>query len=237
MIFLDRTDAGQQLAEQLAFLKGAENVIVLGIPRGGVVVAAEVACALGARLDVFIAHKIGAPFNPELAIGALTSTGEVFLDELLVDELRLQRDEIESEIEHWREEIARRIQVFRRDLPPTDLENKIVVVVDDGVATGSTMLAALRALRKQKPARLILAVPVGPAETIARLARECDQAIVLATPEPFWAVGRFYARFDQTSDDQVIRLLTDAVQRMRRNVNAQSSRAANDIAVSDQSGK
>jgi putative phosphoribosyl transferase len=207
MIFKDRSDAGKQLAVRLAFLKDQPNVIVLGIPRGGVVVAAEIARALNAPLDVFLAHKLGAPFNPELAIGAITSTGEVLLDELLVAELRLPQKEIAREAEHQRKEIARRLAMFRKDRPPLDVKGKTVVIVDDGVATGSTMLAALRALRQQKTARLILAIPVGPPETMQRLACECDQVVIVDTPEPFWAVGRFYMQFGQTSDEQVIELL------------------------------
>lgn len=207
MIFKDRCDAGQQLAKQLAFLKDQPNVIVLGIPRGGVVVAAEVARALNAPLDVFLAHKLGAPFNPELAIGAVTSTGEILLDELLVYELGITREEIEREAERQRAEIERRMRLYRANRPPLDVQNKTVVLIDDGVATGSTVLASLRALRQMQPAKLILAIPVGPAETMPRLARECDQLIVLATPEPFWAVGRFYVQFGQTSDEEVIALL------------------------------
>jgi putative phosphoribosyl transferase len=215
MLFKDRRDAGQQLAARLAFLKGQPNVIVLGIPRGGVVVAAEIARALHAPLDVFLAHKLGAPFNPELAVGAITSTGEVLLDELLVTELRLSEKEIAREVAQQRKEIARRLAAFRRNRPPLDLQNKTVVIVDDGIATGSTMLAALRALRRQKIERLILAIPVGPPETVQRLACECDQVIVLDMPEPFWAVGRFYIHFGQTSDEEVIELL-DAAPNVKR---------------------
>jgi putative phosphoribosyl transferase len=209
MLFNDRTDAGKQLAARLHFLQGQPNVIVLGIPRGGVVVAAEIARALNAPLDVFLAHKLGAPFNPELAIGAITSTGEVVLEETFIVELRLSHQDIEREIEHQRQEIARRVAVFRKNRPPLDVQNKTVVIVDDGVATGSTMLAALRALRQAQPARLILAIPVGPPDTIQRLGQECDQVVVLAMPEPFWAVGRFYTHFGQTSDEEVIALLAE----------------------------
>ena len=215
MLFRDRSEAGQLLAARLSALKDDPTVIVLGIPRGGVVVAAEIARALNAPLDIFIAHKIGAPFNPELAIGALTSNGDVLLDEDLIDELQLHRDEITREVASQRAEIARRLEMFRRNHSPLDVAGKTVVLVDDGVATGSTVLAALRALRKQSPARLILAIPVGPAETVARLARECDETIVLATPEPFWAVGRFYFRFDQTQDDEVIALLDNTTRRTK----------------------
>jgi putative phosphoribosyl transferase len=212
MIFRDRRDAGQQLAERLAFLKTQPSVIVLGIPRGGVVVAAEVARALNAPLDIFLAHKIGAPFNPELAIGAVTSSGEVLLDDILVRELRISEKEIAREVERQRAEIARRLGTFRQARPPLDVKNKTVVLIDDGVATGSTVLASLRALRQQNPARLILAIPVGPSETLQRLSCECDQLVVLETPEPFYAVGRFYMRFDQTTDAEVVELLRQAIQ-------------------------
>lgn len=207
MIFKDRSDAGRQLAEQLASLKDQPNVIVLGIPRGGVVVAAQVARALNAPLDVFLAHKLGAPFNPELAIGAITSTGEILLDDLLVRELQISNQDIEHEAEHQRQEIERRMQTYRHHQPPLDVQNKTVVLIDDGVATGSTVLASLRALRQQQPAKLILAIPVGPADTVRRLASECDQVVVLDAPELFWAVGRFYLQFGQTSDEEVIELL------------------------------
>lgn len=213
MLFRDRKDAGRQLADRLAFLKDEKNVIVLGIPRGGVVVAAEVARALNAPLDIFIAHKIGAPFNPELAVGALTYDGEVLLDEDLVERLGISEREIAREVKHQREEIARRLALFRKNRPPLDVKNKTAVLIDDGVATGSTGLVSLRALHKQEPARLILAIPVGPPDTVAQLARECDQTIALAMPEPFWAVGRFYRRFEQTEDAEVVELLTQAAQR------------------------
>ncbi len=214
MIFRDRKDAGRQLAERLAALKGQPNLIVLGIPRGGVVVAAEIARALGAPLDVIIAHKIGLPENPEFAIGAITSTGEFWLDEETIDELKLGRDEITHEVDRWRDELSRRVAILRGHRAPLDVKDKITIVVDDGIATGSTMFAAVRALKKQQPAQLILAIPVGPPETIAQLQKECDQVVALATPFPFWAVGRFYVRFEQTEDAEVIRLLNEAEHRM-----------------------
>ncbi len=207
MLFRDRDDAGQQLAERLAPLKDEPNVLVLGIPRGGVVVASVIANALNAPMDIFIAHKVGAPFNPELAIGALTSTGDILLDEDLIAELGFPQTQVNAEIAHERSEIARRLELFRKGRAPLDVAGKIVIIVDDGVATGSTMLAALHALRKLAPERLILAIPVGPPETVQRLARFCDQVVVLETPDPFWAVGRFYGDFQQTGDDQVIELL------------------------------
>lgn len=216
MIFRDRKDAGQQLAERLASLKGDPNLIVLGIPRGGVVVAAEIARALEAPLDVLIAHKIGLPENPEFAVGAVTSTGEVWLDEGTLDELKIDRDEIARAVDEWRDEVAHRVSIFRGRRAPLDVNGKIAIVVDDGIATGSTMFAAVRALKKQAPAQLILAIPVGPQETIALLQKECDQVVTLDTPFPFWAVGRFYVRFEQTEDAEVVRLLSEAEQRRFR---------------------
>jgi putative phosphoribosyl transferase len=210
MIFRDRRVAGEQLATRLQFLADQPDVIVLGIPRGGVVVAAEVARALNVSLDVFIARKLGAPVNPELAIGAVTSTGDVFIDDEIVHELRIPKEIIDREVEYQRKEIERRLYMYRPDRPPLNVKNKTVVLIDDGIATGSTVLASLRSLHKQAPTKLILAVPVAPAETMKRLEQECDQAIVLATPEPFLAVGRFYLMFDQTSDEEVVALLADS---------------------------
>lgn len=207
MLFHNRQDAGRRLVERLLPLKSQSNVLVLGIPRGGVVVAAEVAKVLAAPLDIFIAHKIGAPSNPELAIGALTSTGDIILDHQLIGELKLPPAEIEAQVEYERREVARRLELFRHGCAPLEIAGKNIVLVDDGIATGSTVLAALQALRKQHPAALNLAIPVGPADVMQRLSHACDQMVVLSTPEPFWAVGRFYADFQQITDQQVIDLL------------------------------
>jgi len=210
MPFRDRQEAGQLLAQALAFLKGREDVIVLGIPRGGVVVAAEVARALGAPLDVYITRKIGAPYNPELAIGAIASSGDVVLDQALIASLGVSPEYVENETERQRREIQRRLKRYRGDRPTQELEGKAVLLVDDGVATGATTLAAIRALKKQKPAELILAIPVGPPNTVARLRKEVDRLVCLETPELFWAVGAFYQIFDQTSDEEVVRLLQES---------------------------
>lgn len=210
MQFYDRHEAGQRLAEALAFLKGREDVVILAIPRGGVVVGYEVAKALGAPLDVYITRKIGAPYNPEFAIGAVASDGTTVLDEGTVRALGISQDYIEAEIARQRGEIQRRLAEYRGERPPPELKGKTAVLVDDGVATGATTLSGLQALRKQEPGELILAVPVGPPDTIARLGQEADRVVCLDTPDPFWAVGRFYTIFDQTSDEEVVALLKKA---------------------------
>ena len=210
MRFRDRREAGQLLAKQLDFIKGKEGVIVLGIPRGGVVVAHEVAQAIGAPLDVYITRKIGAPYNPELAIGAVASDGGMVLDRDLIQQLGVPEDYVEKETERQRREIERRTREYRGDRPPPELAGKTVVVVDDGVATGATTMATLRALKEQEPKELVLAVPVGPPDTIRELGKEADRVICLSTPRLFWAVGAFYAVFDQTSDAEVKQLLGTA---------------------------
>ena len=206
MLFNDRQEAGRLLAEKLEFLKG-KDVIVLAVPRGGVVVAAEVARALGAPLDVYITRKIGAPYNEELAIGAVAPDGSTVLDQGLVSSLGVSPQYIEKETARQKTEIERRLKKYRGEAPPPRLAGRHVILVDDGVATGATTLAALRALRKQKPQKLILAVPVGPPDSIQMLSVEADQVVCLATPEPFWAVGRFFVDWSQTSDEEVIALL------------------------------
>jgi len=210
MQFIDRHDAGRRLAEALDFLRGRPGLVVLAVPRGGVVVGAEVARALKAPLDIVIARKIGAPDNPELAIGAVAPDGTAVFDEEMVAQLGVSNRYIQAATEDARQEIQRRLRLYRGDRPPLDVAGKTAVVTDDGVATGMTTLAAIRYLRKQGPRELILAVPVGPPETVAMLGREVDRAVVLYTPEMFWAVGAFYQRFEQTSDEEVVALLREA---------------------------
>lgn len=207
MHFRDRQEAGQLLARELASLQGRKDLIVLGVPRGGVVVAYEVAMALRAPLDVYITRKIGAPYNPELAIGAVASDGTLVLDRELISRIGVPDSYVRDETSRQRQEIKRRLAAYRGSRPELDLQGKTVILVDDGVATGATTLASLRAIRTQQPARLILAVPVGPEDTIQILSAEADQVVCLHTPELFWAVGAFYAVFDQTSDAEVIQLL------------------------------
>ena len=206
MIFQDRTEAGQQLAGALQDLRG-KNTIVLAVPRGGVVVAYEVARALDAPLDVYIARKLGAPGNEELALGAVASDGTVVLDAALMRQIGVSQRYIESEMDRQRAEILRRLSLYRNLAPLPQLKGKTVIVVDDGVATGSTTLAALRALRKQSPGTLVLAVPVGPADVIERLKTEADRVVCLYTPDSFFAVGHFFADWSQLRDQDVSDIL------------------------------
>ncbi len=207
MHFRDRVEAGQRLASKLAWLRDQQGVIVLGVPRGGVVVASEVAKALHAPLDVYITRKLGAPHNPELAIGALASDGSAFLDQDMIRSRGVPDEFVQDEIERQRKEIARRMSAYRGARPEPDLRDKTVVLVDDGVATGATVAASLRAIRQRRPKQLILAVPVGAADSISSLQKEADRVVCLYSPEVFWAVGSFYSDFGQTSDEEVIQLL------------------------------
>ncbi len=208
MRFRDRQDAGRQLARRLASLHlDPKTALILAIPRGGVVVGAEIAASLHLPLDVYITRKLTAPGNPELAIGAVASDGSVFLDEDMARSAGASERYVATETERQNLEMQRRLRVYRGDRPAPALKGKDVVLVDDGIATGATTLVALRTLRRQDPARLVLAIPVGPPDAIRRMEGEADQVVVLATPEPFWAVGAFFSDWSQTSDSEVIALL------------------------------
>lgn len=213
-MFSDRAEAGRRLAQSIADESFADGLI-LGIPRGGVVVAAEVAKKLGLPLDIIIPRKIGVPFNPEVAIGAVTQDGTVILDDRLMTLTGLDEADLQPQIEQEIAEIARRTRLYRGDRPQPEYGDRTVVLVDDGIATGSTTLAALRSIRKGNPRTVILAVPVAPPETLDRLAPEVDRIICLETPDPFYAVGQFYDHFDQTSDEEVINILNKAWAELR----------------------
>ncbi len=207
-MFSDRADAGRRLgAAILGRLEG--DVVILGIPRGGVIVAAEVADALGAPLDVVVPRKIGAPQNPELAIGAVAPGVQVW-DPDLIARLRVSPDYLQRAVADEEAEIDRRTAAYRGDRIASTLEGRTAVVVDDGVATGATAIAALRWARAQGASRVALAVPVAPTETVGRLAQEADDVFVLETPYLFRAVGEWYRRFDQTSDREVVEALARA---------------------------
>jgi putative phosphoribosyl transferase len=207
-MFADRREAGRRLAEALAHLKG-EDVVVLGVPRGGVEVAAEVARAHGWPLDIVIPRKVGAPTNPELGLGAVAE-GVRVLDERMIRQLGVTDDYLEREIGAQEEEIRRRTAAYRKGRDAVTVTGKVAVVVDDGVATGGTAAAALRWARDRGASRVILAVPVAPREAVARLSKDADEVVCLAMPEPFFAVGQWYGSFPQTSDREVVALLERA---------------------------
>jgi predicted phosphoribosyltransferase len=208
--FRDRADAGRVLAEKLADYAGREDVIVLALPRGGVPVAYEVARALGAPLDVFLVRKLGAPGHEELAMGAIASGDVVVMNDEVVKAMNVQADDILDAIASERRELARREEAYRDGRPPADVQGKTVILIDDGLATGSTMRAAVTALRRQGPARIVVAVPIGATSTCAEFQSIADDCICAATPEPFRAVGLWYDDFSQTEDTEVAELLARA---------------------------
>ena len=217
MRFRDRSDAGHQLATKLSAV-GTDNAVVIALPRGGVPVGAIVAEALGLPLDVILVRKVGAPHQPELAVGAVTDGDEMRLtvNRDIQAELGLSDAAIAELAKRQLPEIERRRETYYRGRTPTPLAGKIVIVVDDGVATGATVNSALRLIREQKPVRLILALPVAPADTISKLKEHADEVICLQTPTPFYAVGAHYGDFSQVSDEEVIALLDRAHARVRR---------------------
>lgn len=205
MAFRDRQEAGEQLAEAVAGVV-TEPAVVLAVPRGGVLVAVPVARRLGAPLDVVVPKKLGAPGNPELGLGAV-APGIRVLDEMLIARLGVSTDYLEAEIAREEAEIVRRTEVYRAGRPALDLAGRTAVVVDDGVATGGTALAALGWARRAGAARVVFAAPVGPASTAAALAEAADDIVLLHTPEPFFAVGQWYEQFDQVTDEEVVAAL------------------------------
>ncbi len=204
--FKNRRDAGQKLALQLQEYKG-KNVVVLAIPRGGVVLGFEVSKALEAPLDIVVPRKIGAPGNPELAIGAVAEDGTVVLDQGLLTMFRISNEYVERERAAETAEISRRTRIFRGGHPPLSLAGKLVIIVDDGLATGATMKAAVASVRKRGALKIIVAVPVGPPDTVKELSREVDRVVCPVVFEPFMAIGQFYEDFTQVEDDEVIHLL------------------------------
>ncbi|CAA9581414.1 MAG: Phosphoribosyl transferase domain protein [uncultured Thermomicrobiales bacterium] len=205
--FRDRGDAGQQLAARFVAYAGEPNVIVLALPRGGVPVAYEVARALRASLDLFLVRKLGVPGHEELALGAIATGGVRVLNRSVLGELSITDATIEAVAAREGQELARRERLYRGDRPAPDLRGRVVILVDDGLATGATMRAAARAARDQGPARLVVAVPVAPREECEGFRGEVDEIVCLLTPEPFYAVGAWYEDFAETTDDEVRDLL------------------------------
>lgn len=209
-VFRDRVDAGRRLAQRLEPLAG-EHPVVIGLPRGGVPVAFEVARALAAPLDVLVARKIGAPGNPELGIGAIAEGGVRVLNDFALRALQLSPEEIEHSAARAEHELEERLERYRGPgRAPVPVKGRTAILVDDGIATGGTARAALRALRARDPARLVLAVPVAAQESLDALRGECDEVVCLQAPEPMWAIGYWYAQFGQTSDEEVRALLARA---------------------------
>jgi putative phosphoribosyl transferase len=207
MIFRDRTEAGRRLARELARYASLPDVVVLGLPRGGIPVAYEVSRALEAPLDVFVVRKLGLPGQEELAVGAIARGGVRVVNENLVKHLRVPADVVDEIAAREERELTRREGAYRGDRKPLPVSGRVAILVDDGLATGASMRAAAAALRQLGPARIVVAVPVGAAETCAEFRALADEVVCAETPEPFWAVGNWYDDFSQTTDDEVRELL------------------------------
>jgi putative phosphoribosyl transferase len=210
MIFQDRSQAGRVLASRLMKYARGPDTVVLALPRGGVPVAFEIGKELELPVDVFIVRKLGVPGHEELAMGAIASGGVRYINEDVTSELGITSDTIDAVSRIEEKEIERRERVYRSGRSPLDTQGKTVILVDDGLATGSTMLAAIAALRQRGPARIVVAVPAAARQTCTRIAREVDEIICLAMPDPFLAVGHWYHSFSQTTDDEVRDLLRRA---------------------------
>jgi putative phosphoribosyl transferase len=208
--FEGRKEAGQHLAEQLKEYANRPDVIVLGLPRGGVPVAYEVAQALNAPLDIFLVRKLGVPGHEELAMGAIASGGLRIINPSVVRQLQISEETIDAVASEELRELARREKAYRGDRPEPDVQGKTIIVVDDGLATGASMWAAVAALREGNPKEIVVAVPTASQETCAQFRPYVDDIVCAMTPEPFYAVGLWYHDFSQTTDDEVRELLAQA---------------------------
>lgn len=207
MRFKDRTEAGKQLAQQLTSYKGDTSVIVLGLPRGGVVTAFEVAKILEAPLDIIAPRKLGAPYNEELAVGAVGPDGSLVFNEDVLHSLGLHVNDLKGVIDAQRREASRRMKTYRRGRPALNLVDKTVILVDDGIATGATMRAAIASVRALGAKKIIVAAPVAPPSIISQLKPKVDELVCLYTTDQFWGVGQFYDQFEQVKDYEVIKIL------------------------------
>ncbi len=203
MLFKDRRDAGKMLAKELSSYANKKETVVVGLARGGVIVADEVAKMLGLILAVLVVRKIGAPGNEEYALGALSETGELLLNE----QMGVSSAYIQKIIEREKKVAQERSALYRGKKPQVDFKNKVIILVDDGIATGSTMEVAIRSMRKAKAKKIVLAVPVAAPDSLKRLSAQVDETVCLSSPSPFYAVGNFYREFGQTSDQEIIALL------------------------------
>lgn len=209
----NRISAGRELTGRLQNYAGRDDVVVLALPRGGVPVAAEIAASLDAPLDLMLVRKLGTPGQEELAMGAIATGGVRVMNDDVVNALNIGEGEIEAEAAREQQELEHRQQIYRGERPLMDFRDKCILLVDDGIATGATMRVAIRALRRQEPACIVVVTPVAPPDTVAALRREADEVICLETPEPFIAISRWYREFAQTGDAEVKELLADAWRR------------------------
>jgi putative phosphoribosyl transferase len=215
IVFQNREEAGRRLAAELIAYRDDPGGVILALPRGGVAVGYQLSLALHLPLDVFITRKLGAPSNPEYALGAVAETGTVYLNPTAVAEFCLSRADVELSVKTQQKEIARRQNLYRQGRKMPTLTDRTVILVDDGIATGSTFFASVEAIRHLKPRRLIGAIPVGPVDTITDARKRVDELVVLATPHPFWAVGNHYVDFTQVEDRDVVEYLNLAEEGLR----------------------
>ncbi|MFO0707783.1 MAG: phosphoribosyltransferase [Nitrospira sp.] len=226
MLFRDRRHAGILLANQLQSYRGDHQSILLALPRGGVIVGHELSLALHLPLDIFITRKLSAPEAPEFAVGAVSETGSVYLNQEAVRAMQLSQDDLDGLLAAQRREIARRQLLYRQGRGLPNLRHKTVIVVDDGIATGATFFATIDALSALSPLRIVAAIPVAPPSTAERVRALVDECVILSTPEPFAAVGCFYDDFEQVSDDEVVKTLHLAEEALRSAPQPRGGRAA-----------
>jgi len=210
-VFKDRVDAGQKLAQKLLHYKNHPDSIVIGLPRGGVVLSSEVAKKLELPMDIVCPRKLGAPSNPEYAIGAITETGEGIFNQEAFSYLQITDDYLNQIIEEEKQQAKKRLDIYRKGMGPRILKNKVVIIVDDGLATGSTMKAAIVSVRAEKAKKIVAAIPVSPIDTYKEIHAMVDEIVCLSTPPLFQAVGQFYINFGQTLDEDVIEIMQEFV--------------------------